>query len=460
MTHDDYSILLYEFVDGTIDQHNEESLFRAMSGSHELRNELKELLTLKGAVQSDVKAFTPPVESTMKIFGALGYSTPGALTGGAEAGSSTLASQTQVGNTVSALLSKSASYLGGYLHALLGGVAITGVTLTVLFSTGTIQWSGNSDILHSKLATQTISTSNNTLPVIGNTVQSTEQSQTPTLNSLKPETVTKQTIKYIYVREKANNIGSEYDKLQSDTRNDVISSPEGGESVTLYGEDQNSNNQLTQDPVYTTPNVTQITDFKKNISATSNSLGQGTQKQATNTPIPYASVMHGVNLNEGEPITWSIEMRRMDVRPLDNPVFTPQNNAFSVNAALSALFAVNESLSLGMELGYERFYQSFESVDNQNRRIKIYQQPSLLTGGLAARYAPFNFDGFQPFLHASAGFSQIGMVNRGLLGMKYSPSSTVSFSLGIESSFLLYNEKNVSYTTMNYGLSYGFSLTF
>ena len=460
MTHDDYSILLYEFVDGTIDQHNEESLFRAMSGSHELRNELKELLTLKGAVQSDVKAFTPPVESTMKIFGTLGYSTPGALSGGADVGTSTLASQTQAGNTVSALLSKSATYLGGYLHALLGGVAITGITLTVLFSTGTVQLSKNDKMLHTKPATQTISVGN-TSPLLTNNAQTIEQSRTTTLNNPTPETVTKQTIKYIYVREKANNVSSEYDKVQSDTRNDVTSAHEVRESSMLYGGDQNSSTQQhSKESNYTTPNVTQITDFKNSNVATSYSLGQGIQNQATNTPVPYVSGLHGVNLNEGEPITWSIEMRRMDVRPLDNPVFTPQNNAFSVNAALTALFAVNESLSLGMELGYERFYQSFESFDNQNRRIKIYQQPSLLTGGLAARYAPFNFDGFQPFLQASAGFSQIGMVNRGLLGMRYSPSSSVSFSLGIESSFLLYNERNVSYTTMNYGLSYGFSLTF
>lgn len=459
MTHDDYSILLYEFVDGTIDQHNEESLFRAMSGSHELRNELKELLTLKGAVQSDVKAFTPPVESTMKIFGTLGYSTPGTLAGGADVGSSTLASQAQAGNTVSALLSKSVTYLGGYLHALLGGIAITGVTLTLLFSTDTIQWSGKKETLQNKAAVQTISANNTTEQSVNN-VQTITQSQTATHNNTPQETATKQTVKYIYIREKANNIGSESDKLQSVIRNEVPSLQEGDENVTLYGEDQISSDQNSQESVYTTPNITQITDFKNNVIATSNTLGLGTQKQAASTSVPYASVIQGVNLNEGEPISWSIEMRRMDVRPLDNPVFTPQNNAFSVNAALSALFAVNESLSLGMELGYERFYQSFESLDKQNRRIKIYQQPSLLTGGLAARYAPFNFDGFQPFLHASAGFSQVGMVNRGLLGVKYSPSSSVSFSLGFESSFLFYNEKNVSYTAMNYGLSYGFSLTF
>jgi hypothetical protein len=51
-------------------------LFAEMSTNQELRNELKELLALNGALQSDVKAFVPPVESTMKIFNTLGYTAP------------------------------------------------------------------------------------------------------------------------------------------------------------------------------------------------------------------------------------------------------------------------------------------------------------------------------------------------------------------------------------------------
>jgi hypothetical protein len=50
------------------------------------------------------------------------------------------------------------------------------------------------------------------------------------------------------------------------------------------------------------------------------------------------------------------------------------------------------------------------------------------------------------------------MVNRASVGFMYAPNQTLSFTLGIESSMLQYKEKNTSYSSFNYGLSYGLSI--
>lgn len=454
MIHDDYTTLLYEFVDGSLDQQNEESLFRAMSENHELRNELKELLTMKSAVQSDVKAFTPPVESTMKIFGALGYTTPTAVIDGAAGNTSSINSKPLTGNTFNSFISNSASYIAGYLQALVGGVVLTGISLAILFSTDTIHWSSdeNNHIAASSVADKK--------PIMKS--YSVEQPNTSnTLSSHNTNTVndttikTKETVKYIYIRSKEDKADTKYNPTDNSTP--VASSDNNEVTDNTDVVSQSSSPSLSDES--STPLISTMTEYKHRGTINSKPLFvQSSTNKPSLTPIEHTSLPDFSENSLQKSNDWVIEMRRLDVRPADETQFTPQSNAFSLNAALNALYKANDDFSIGLELGYERFYQTFESVDKQNRRIQIYQQPSLLTGGLALRYSPYNFDGLQPFIHTSANFSQVGMVSRGLLGIKYAAGSSISFSLGIETSLLLYSEKNVSYSTMNYGLSYGFSL--
>lgn len=68
--------LIHDFVDGTISSADEEKLFAMLTTNDEMRLELKQQLAIKNAVKSDIKAFTPKAESTMKIFGALGFTAP------------------------------------------------------------------------------------------------------------------------------------------------------------------------------------------------------------------------------------------------------------------------------------------------------------------------------------------------------------------------------------------------
>lgn len=454
MIHDDYTTLLYEFVDGSIEQHNEETLFRAMSENHELRNELKELLTMKSAVQSDVKAFTPPVESTMKIFGALGYASPAASVDTSSGNSSTISSQPTTGNIFTSFFGKSASYIAGYLQAFIGGVVLTGISLAVLSSTDTIRWSSDEN---NRIVSSSVSDKR---PIMKSF--SVEQPGTNTdnqiskTNSSNDTTIkTKETVKYIYIRSKEDKADMMYNSANTITPINPSANSEGVDNSEITS--VHTPSPFSEES--SAPIVSAITEYKqKEYNNSESFFGQSNTNKTSVPPMVHSSLPDFSENAFQKSDDWVIEMRRLDVRPADETQFTPQSNAFSLNAALNALYKASDDFSIGLELGYERFYQTFESVDKQNRRVQIYQQPSLLTGGLALRYSPYNFDGLQPFIHTSVNFSQVGMVNRGLLGVQYAAGSSISFSLGIETSLLLYTEKNVSYSTMNYGLSYGFSL--
>ncbi len=70
----EYNELFYEFLDGTLDQENEQELFISLASNDELRKELKHIVAINSAVKSDISAFQPSKESETKILSALGFS--------------------------------------------------------------------------------------------------------------------------------------------------------------------------------------------------------------------------------------------------------------------------------------------------------------------------------------------------------------------------------------------------
>lgn len=441
MLQDDYTSLLYDFVDGSLEHQHEEMLFAEMSTNQELRNELKELLALNGALQSDVKAFVPPVESTMKIFNTLGYTAPIAAVTAA-----TVAANAGSSGAISSFFAKAGTYIGGYIHALLSGVVITATSLAVLFGTDTIQFSSDTQSVQSSAMASKQYIPQTQSPI--NTESNTNTIQTDTRNTVK------ETVRYVYIssptQQSSGNSGNQaavnqtslnVENQASDIQNRAIQEesmiPSAQESATVTTTETLAHSSA-QSPTSTWGNITQV--------------------QVNDGPLSVPYGMNNSSYLNTPPDQWTLQFRRLDMQTANNNDLMPQSSTFPFNGALTALYTVSPDFAIGLEMGYERFAQTFESVNAQNRRIEVYQQPNLLTAGLALRYTPLRFDNITPYLQASAGFSQIGMVNRASVGFMYAPNQTLSFTLGIESSMLQYKEKNTSYSSFNYGLSYGLSI--
>ncbi|HRI30044.1 MAG TPA: hypothetical protein PLQ21_00825, partial [Candidatus Kapabacteria bacterium] len=420
---------------------HEEMLFAEMSTNQELRNELKELLALNGALQSDVKAFVPPVESTMKIFNTLGYTAPIAAVTAA-----TVAANAGSSGAISSFFAKAGTYIGGYIHALLSGVVITATSLAVLFGTDTIQFSSDTQSVQSSAMASKQYIPQTQSPI--NTESNTNTIQTDTRNTVK------ETVRYVYIssptQQSSGNSGNQaavnqtslnVENQASDIQNRAVQEesmiPSAQESATVTTTETLAHSSA-QSPTSTWGNITQV--------------------QVNDGPLSVPYGMNNSSYLNTPPDQWTLQFRRLDMQTANNNDLMPQSSTFPFNGALTALYTVSPDFAIGLEMGYERFAQTFESVNAQNRRIEVYQQPNLLTAGLALRYTPLRFDNITPYLQASAGFSQIGMVNRASVGFMYAPNQTLSFTLGIESSMLQYKEKNTSYSSFNYGLSYGLSI--
>lgn len=436
MLHDDYTSLLYDFVDGSLEQQQEELLFAEMSTNHELRNELKELLVLNGALQSDVKALVPPVESTMKIFSTLGYTAPIAAIGAATASAHASSS-----GALASAFTKAGTYIGGYIHALVSGVILTATSLGLLWGTDVIEFSSqtNSAVAASQ---QQQKDQRESLSLIEKPIIK-EQTIADTRNTVK------ETVRYVYISS----------PIQQSSGNRVS---ENKESVDQVFDNQNS--VIQTDPMISATQESATittTEILPNSSAQSpmDSWGNSTQVQVNNGPLslPYGGTYDNISQNSLSD-EWTVHFRRLDMQAANNHDPMPQSGIFPFNGAVTALYTVSPDIALGLEVGYERFAQTFQSVNTQNQRVEIYQQPSLLTGGLALRYTPLHFESITPFVQTSLGFSQIGMVNRASVGFMYAPNQTLSFTLGFESSMVRYKEKSTSYSSFNYGLSYGIAV--
>ncbi|MBL7975165.1 MAG: hypothetical protein JNJ85_09650, partial [Candidatus Kapabacteria bacterium] len=75
-----YDDLLNEYLDGTISESAEQSLFSAMAQNDMLRKEFNEALLLRTAVRNDAAGVIPPAELTAAVFASAGYTTANAIT--------------------------------------------------------------------------------------------------------------------------------------------------------------------------------------------------------------------------------------------------------------------------------------------------------------------------------------------------------------------------------------------
>ena len=127
--------------------------------------------------------------------------------------------------------------------------------------------------------------------------------------------------------------------------------------------------------------------------------------------------------------------------------------------AIGALYRLTEQHCFGFEFGEEAFFQRFRATDGERQLVMdVQQNPSLLWAGLAYRYVMMPENNVSPILHTVLGGTQIGATGRVMLGLNYSPDARTQFTLGVESSALVYTHQGIWYASPKIGITYGVSL--
>jgi hypothetical protein len=477
-----YSEQIHDFLDGTLEQAEEEELLSAIARQSDLREELRQAIALKSAFKADFQALTPPLHLTNSIFIGLGFAAPGVAAPSVAAPS--------VAAPVSAALSASSSAAGtlsaiGALGVFLGQhggrlmhifqnslftTVFTAVVSSLLTAALLVSWysfaiQNGSVFMSMSMRGERTSTSlnvasqsnaqtalqttlqqavSNALPHTFEAIQPAETK--PTSTSTSSTSNDKSNQRNNYGHHEHNDQAHEHYPAQQDTHLE-INEPDDASLFPIPSHSQS----ISESP------------FASSAMSTQHFPTPNALSLLTPEPIPMLSLLSVTDTTTIEHTFWrhlQIGIRGTASISLPQATIGSNQPSFLRNTALSALYQLSEQHLIGIEVGEEGFSQRFRAMDSEGQAFDIQQHPSLLWAGIAYRYIASPTQNFSPILHVVLGGTQIGATGRVMAGLNYAPDARTQFTLGIESSVLVYPHQHTWYASPKIGITYGVSLRF
>ncbi len=412
----DYSTLLLEFMDGTLEGTNELALFNALSSNEELRAEFKHLLAISSSVRNDITPFLPPISSTQHIFTQLGFTPPLPVL---EAAVGTAA------GVMAASAGKSVlSNISRFFPAMASAVLASLTTAAIFISLGGQQQEPlpPGSIAHAprtpsldRIVAHNLGAGNAQLP------QAAAQ-QTPV----------HEVVRYVYIPQPVA---------------------------------QQSQSEETAVPVATTePEHTeyQTPEAIRHAMALSAQLGSSElpKPDARLTSTKPVAILSAGNWWESSPAALTVELRDNVSLSFPSATVEPTTTSWWNNKSLSLLYALSDRQSVGVELGQEAFFQRFEARNAAGRRYQYEQSPVLQWAGVAYRFSISEIGAFNPFGQVVLGGTRVGYLGKTMVGVNYTPTPSLRLTAGIEGSLLYYPVQGSLYRSGKLGFSYGIGFTF
>lgn len=438
-----YSEMLHDFLDSSLNGPGEETLFRALASDDELRFEMKYLLKLRDAVRDDDEARVVPVASTNAIFGQLGYTAPAAIVGAAGG----------IAGAQSGLwpLLKSA---GGYLLAMLAGAFVTAGVFIATDDTSASTPNGPA-IVRTQPARQTpgdvttspaqqspanagISTSNSDGTVAANAPAISGGRRTP--NVAAPPTVA--TKKDIDAKTAVSSV-SQTDATIKEDPNAVVPARPHDDPPPVGG------NNLVKSVglMSATPHEDPLADPAR--ATQEPTVEERSSELKLESPI----------LEEKKPKVRRQETMSVGVRAavlpfeLKSPTTAlPESTEGFDNITASLTYTLHRNVSFLVEGGKESYLLTFNDRRSGARHEVM---PSVFWAGMGARFSFAPGSQFNPFVQFVGGGSEAGMIGRSMLGLQWSVSDQFGMMGGLEYNLAAYRFQGETATSPKLGLNYG-----
>ncbi|MFH1051162.1 MAG: hypothetical protein V1779_09585 [bacterium] len=450
----EYSELIHEFTDGTLETVREPELFNVLASNDELRTEFKQQLAMKSAIRTDAKAYTPAAQSTLNIFSSLGFVPPAPI------------SAVTTGST--GMMTGSAVKSAGFFSKF-GTALITGTVAVV--STGLIAyWIFNSQIdnLKNENNKLTVQMQNikkqNEIPLVQNFAK--DEAKENSANKSKAVEPEKVKIKYVYITKKEDRSQKTEDRSQNDGmtegRNDGIM--EGRNDGKM--EETDNRQQITDNGELITENEVTFNNsqlfgpanFAQGLYSL-NSFNEQTRMNRINPTVQFDDSYIG---SVREDLGFSLEIVNMENWFDISPTISPKEyNKFN-NTSITLLYSFLEDFQVGLDYKRETFFQRFEGKNEKGDLYRYEQQPNFTSYGMVLRYANKDFSlwDIYPYGQFVLGATNVGYILRYGGGLRYSPFNNLSFVLGVGSSSLFYKHDGSPWQSNRYDLNYGISFEF
>lgn len=410
----DYSTLLLEFMDGTLDSADEMALFNALSTSEELRGEFRHLLAMSSSVHSDIEPFITPPESTRAIFEQLGFAPPGGAAVPVPAGPVSAAGRFQrlfpvLASTVAASLATA-----GLMLALFGypqpGASVPGTPTTASIN-------GRSANLERVLS----------VPYSDGGKIARDGADR------SGEARVREVVRYVYVPRQTAPATPE--TQQSTQQSNAIAAVSGRDE-----RDQISRSSVLGQEQAVTPRQERPA---------------GTNRVALSPDAPLFSGL----LSSFEEPALTVEIRGTSSESFPNATVDPASGSWLNNKSITLLYALSDNQSVGVEFGQEPFFQRFEARTS-GKRYQYEQMPVLSWAGAAYRYSLAGMGPFSPFGQFVLGGTRLGILGKLVVGVNYAPTSSMHVTAGIDGSLLSYPVQNTWHSSYKLGFTYGVGFSF
>lgn len=435
----EYENLIYDFVEGKLDNSQEQEFFLAMASNEDLRSELKQTMALESAFRKDAGSLKPTTRSTVRLFTSLGLPIPAAVGMtqplAAAAVNTTAASPVKV-----SLLAK---FTQAIFSAFITGTAAVAVYLFVI-KPGTDRLEAN---YYNVLAEN--GTLAKTLQVRG-----AEKSEIPVISSNGADI--RQTTPHVNLRNRQND----------ENNSDIAVS--------------NSNNNKSKIGPVRPENETIAESINRNTNANTKPAGKEIQtsgiRAANYLPVADRMLFNIVRSIEPifafdmgdtyEKIGLKIEFKGIGESPITEvkPKVTNTENSFFSNTGLTVLKnipAISDNFYIGADIRKESFYQKWTGIKKENGlRYRFEQNHSSVSAGAVIRYIFLDSEYFGAFAQAIGGINDAGYVGRGLIGFKISYTDQFYFIVALEASKLWYTGSGNPNQTTKAGLNYGIGFNY
>ncbi|MCX6153039.1 MAG: hypothetical protein NT007_02640 [Candidatus Kapabacteria bacterium] len=422
----DFSYLISEFVDGSLDKPGEENLFNELSTNEELRSELRQQIMMEKAFNKKLSAFVPSAASTIGVFSKLGFVAP--LAGAAIATGTAIKS------------GFFSTYLQGIISAVTATVLTTATFLTLTYSgvfekkadTGLSQKPNSQSAQPAQITQPAVSPDNSQF---SNNLANKQEIQVPKVI---------EKIKYVYITKETDPVVSSIadqkveptiiDKKIDETKQQTNSIAElNPETKPLISESRNIN------PIQTPKINSPSSDF-------SNSRNMDFA-QPIKFELPSSM---GLSFGVSGMTDW-----QMNQSMIEEPAMPKVGNI-----AISGEYKISENFSIGGEFRKERFYQSFSGYDKFKNEYKYNAFEDYPSGVITLKYDMIKSTYFSIYSQAAIGGTITGIIGRLSSGVELFHNSLISPYIGIEASNLFYTHDNIWFNSPKIGMNYGLHIKF
>lgn len=424
----DYSTLLLEFIDGTLEGPDELALFNALSSNEELRAEFKHLLAISSSVRNDITPFIPPTSSTQHIFSQLGFTPPlpapvaiTTSTSALQAASTAASSTAVVAGAAKTAVWNIRRFLPAFTSAILASMTTAAFFL----------WMNTGDSVPSNSVAHAPRTPSLDRIVAHNMGTGASGVASPVQSALPQEP--REVVRYVYIPQ-PTAVTSQETVAQASSKPDA---------------EAEHNERPVVEPVvhaYALTPQFAVRDMSRPDIRSVDAMPESPLSNDSWSKLPDAAL--------------TIELRDNVSTSFPNATVDPSSSSWWNNKSVTVLYSLSELQSVGVEFGQEAFFQRFEARDASGRRFQYEQNPVLQWAGVAYRFSISEIGAFNPFGQVTLGGTRVGYLGKTMVGVNYTPNPSLRLTAGIEGSLLYYPVQGSMYRSGKLGFTYGIGFTF